>query len=1132
MGSKSWVGVLLWLWRWRLRSSWVLLAITSCGILASVTLMAAGAIYSRTLAEAGLGHTLASVSPIVLDAQVTLHNRPLGPADYRNLREEIEATTEARLGHMLLATHRSGRVQPGMPLVSSLDDGPSRRLDAPLGRPFFLTGFAAHSRLVEGSWPEAPPAAGDGDLHLEAVLGAKVAASFGFKVDSQIFLFPFQSDPSERIAITVVGLAEPLDPEDEYWLSASSSYFHLLEINERPVVPIYVPETAFSGALGGRYPSLVGDYSWALFLDTTGLSPSLVKPTKEAISGLETDINKRFQRSFVLTGLDNTLEEFEKDLAHARVPLFLFISLLVVVILYFLALVMGLLARARGGEASLLRSRGASMLQVISLLALGEGAVALLAVVVGPFLALAIARYYLVEGLSGGVGGSLAVGVGADMFVMGAIGAVMGLVVLVASGSGPARMGMVEFLGARGRPPTTPVLQRYYVDVLFLALVGLMWWQIEGRGGLISRGVVERKLEVDPSLLLGPVLVLLAASFLLLRLLPWVVKLMGWVAQTLAPPWASFTLARMARDPLPHGALAVMLMMAAALGIFGATFQSSLSQSQRDQALYNVGGDLVIKGASLPLSAPEELAVIQGVDAVTPVGREPVTILSGASGPFTILLTLDPDLVARTIEFRDDFAAKGLSELLDHLSPGSSGNDGRGVALPAGGESLGIWAEVSELNRSGLQQRLGLWARISGAGGRHESLLMGELPILPLGLPLQSPRTEAPGTGAEGGAPSPDWRYFEVPLPGGAGLERPFSLVTIYVSGGASFRTSPHPGGIALDDITVKGPSLPADGLVIEGYEDEGADIWAPLPVPGPSSDTVEVTPRAAHSGLFGLAFSWQESITGAPRGVVVPPGALPLPAIGGPTFRVGQELRVQAGKQLVPVVVTDVTDYFPTIEPSSRPLLLLSRDAYTAYVLRAPGGRPRDPEEYWVSLHDDADRSATIRSIREWLPFAASIEDRDARVALAQRDPLAGGAWNGLTVLGTSALIVAAVLALAAYSVVSVRAGRMDLAVARALGFSGLQLFLSMGMERMVMAVLGIGAGCALGIWLGRWVLGFLDVTASGKPLVPPMVVSTEGWLVVLVLAGLSVAIGVAVLSAHLSARKLRESEVLRAGE
>ena len=53
----------------------------------------------------------------------------------------------------------------------------------------------------------------------------------------------------------------------------------------------------------------------------------------------------------------------------------LFISLVVVVILYFLAVVMGLLVRTRSDEASLLRSRGANMLQVGGLLTLGEGAI-------------------------------------------------------------------------------------------------------------------------------------------------------------------------------------------------------------------------------------------------------------------------------------------------------------------------------------------------------------------------------------------------------------------------------------------------------------------------------------------------------------------------------------------------------------------------------------------------------------------------------------------------------------------------------------------------------------------------------------------------------------------------------------
>ena len=56
-----------WLLRRRLRYSWGLLALTSFGILAAVTLMSTGAMYSRVLGEAGLRHSLASFSPQVLN---------------------------------------------------------------------------------------------------------------------------------------------------------------------------------------------------------------------------------------------------------------------------------------------------------------------------------------------------------------------------------------------------------------------------------------------------------------------------------------------------------------------------------------------------------------------------------------------------------------------------------------------------------------------------------------------------------------------------------------------------------------------------------------------------------------------------------------------------------------------------------------------------------------------------------------------------------------------------------------------------------------------------------------------------------------------------------------------------------
>ena len=149
----------------------------------------------------------------------------------------------------------------------------------------------------------------------------------------------------------------------------------------------------------------------------------------------------------------------------------------------------------------------------------------------------------------------------------------------------------------------------------------------------------------------------------------------------------------------------------------------------------------------------------------------------------------------------------------------------------------------------------------------------------------------------------------------------------------------------------------------------------------------------------------------------------------------------------------------------------------------------------------------------------------------VARQNPLAGGGWNGLTILGITAITVAVILALGTYAVISVRSGRVDLAVVRALGFSRVQFLLSMALEKVMVAVLGIGAGIATGVWLSRWVLGFLDVTVTGNDVVPPMIVTSHQWLIALVLVALVAAVGVAILLSVVSARRLDAPEILRTG-
>ena len=202
-------------------------------------------------------------------------------------------------------------------------------------------------------------------------------------------MYPFRADPSERIALKVVGLVEPIDPREEYWM-AVPFYFTVHELEERVLVPIYITEESFFKGLGTRYPTLVGDLVWFYYLDSGILTPGTVDKTLEDMEGLKTDINKRFPRSLVLSGLPLTLEEYKDKLTLARASLFLFISLVVLAILYFLAVIMGTVARSWSDEISLLRSRGASVPHVGMLLILGEGPLIIASVAVGPFLALAV----------------------------------------------------------------------------------------------------------------------------------------------------------------------------------------------------------------------------------------------------------------------------------------------------------------------------------------------------------------------------------------------------------------------------------------------------------------------------------------------------------------------------------------------------------------------------------------------------------------------------------------------------------------------------------------------------------------------------------------------------------------------
>jgi len=1125
--------LLLWLLPRRIRSAWGLLAVTAFGVLAAVTIMALGAMYSQGLAEAGLRHSLAITSPTVINTQIVVRNRPLGPEDYTSLRADIEGIIDHNVDYLKRGQERYAKMLPTLPFVQV--GAPYGISDVPLGRPFFVTEFPEHSRLIEGAWPSPTVGAdatacvnlANGCPQIEGVLGIDTSRLMGWGVGKEAWLMVFpgnDEEPSEYIGVKIVGIAEPNDPREEYWMG-SADYFRMGDWEGRPVAPIYVNEQAFFDGIGQPFPTLVGDYGWFLYINPDVITSSTVQQTRDDLTALETDINSRFPRSYVLTGLENSrgtglLATYQRELTLARAPLILFISLVVVVILYFLALAVGLLAGARSAESSMLRSRGASIGQVGGLLAVGEGLIVVAATLIGPLLAWGIGSLLLVETINpaarAGAGEApLEVSLSWQMYAMGAVGGLLSLAVLTVAGGSLARLGILDFLRARARPPSAPWLQRYYIDIIAVVALAVLVWQIRQRGGFVESELTGRAPALDPTLLLAPSAALLTLAFLLLRVLPWLMTGTAWISQQIAPAWVGLSLRRMARHPLPYASLTVVVTLAAALGVFAGTFQTTLARSEADQANHSVGGDITLGGTSFIGRTEQErvdqLKSIDGVEAVSPIIREPVGFIDGPFQRGTVL-GVDPLTIGQVSWWREDFVEGEPTPLDTLVAPlrRTLSPETAGVEIPQGTERIGVWVRRDDTPTVGVSVPLPsyrLWLRIGSDRGYYRNLELGMLSQHQTG-----------------------WHHLTAPMPEESVTARAddqWRVVSIFISGDSFARTPP--GGLSFDGVTAYGQDIPLGGEVIEGFEEIGP--WVPLPQTGNVPDRTDRTPDAAHTGDTGLSITWEEPLGRSPRGIVIPPAPLPLPAITGPGFIPDQTVRIAVDGYLLPARVTSTVNHFPTLS-TRRSFVVVSVHELRAWLNQAPGAQPITPDEWWFDVAEGADRERVADEILDVGYRLSFLRDRDSAVDLATRNPLAGGAWDALTGIGLAALALAVALALCAHAAVAVREQRVDMSVGAALGIPQWQRIAGLALERAVVGVLGIVVGGLAGWGLARWTLGELAGNAAGGSVTPPIIFVAEGpWLVATFIC-LVVAATAAIGLAGAVARRLRPPEVLREAE
>jgi hypothetical protein len=971
----------------------------------------------------------------------------------------------------------------------------------------FLPGLDQHARLVEGAWPE-PVAAGE---PAQVALPSEVAAALELAVGDRVAIVDEIAD--EDRPVEVVGRWQPSDPGEAYWQLAATP------LGQDGWGPFVVHPDEFTA----RYQRLA-KLEWLAVGDPSALARAGMPEVAAGLGDLAAELERH--RSDPASPLDATarLRSDLNDLAGRlttatvvnRSGLVLPAALLAVIATYGLVLVARLLTAHRRGENALLRARGASRRQLVRFTTAEALLVAVPAAALGP-----PAGTWLVR-VADERAGDRSLGLAADLAGYGWTGppAAWGIAVVATLGcalalalpaAGRGRTWVAE-QQERSRPGRAALAQRAGVDLVLVGLAVLAWTQLRQYGQAVTPRDVGG-LGVDPLLVAAPVVAVLAATAVALRVLPLATRL--GVAVAARRNTFPGLLGMWQADRRPHAGPVLLLVLAVATAVLAPTVASTWQQSQRDQARQAVGADLRLSAAgSGPEQQVRELGELPGVSGVMAAHRELVRLPEGERVP---LLALDTPQAGQVAHVRHDLSPAGAGALFAALH--ADRPQPAGVALPEGARRL-----VGTVHFDGPDAITEVQRFTLPSGG-------------PLDVPITNPAPASHGPSVHvvddrgvvssmriGSVFSDDPIRLDVPLPPGAaqfvgvsaGLQLPSGYV-IELMLEHDQEAAPVEVSWRWEDLAV----LDRDGNRVPL---ELPDHWEVLHHPDQQHGrTVPVLERAA-GGVTTSVTQGRHPPQTVPFLVAAPFDVPAVPALFTP-----QTLAAaggEAGGDLdvggVTVRVAGTVGALPGVADGQG----IAADLAWVTLHRLREMRlPPAPNEWWLATTDPA--TVSVRAAE--LPV--TVHDQRGEADRLLRDPLGSGVLLTLWAAAAGAALLAA-FGLAVDSRANAVRRHRELAVLHTLGVSPAGLARALVVEQAVLAGLGVVAGVAVGVAVAAAMGTSLVLTPAGAVPVPVPLLALSPAQAAAPAAGLWV---VAVVLGAVVARRARRdvaAGALRIGE
>ena len=1123
-------------------ANWRLLSAVIIGSILAGTIMSATVVYFESLRDIALQKELADQNPADLDMLIEADQTPINPDTHEELTQSMETLLLSRVGKFTTDYQRAMRTWtffvdeppelvplgecPCRPTVAEPDSFNEREeplIECDCRRIQCMTvPNEDHSvHVVAGRYPEinAEPSTGS-DLTVEAMLDAEAAELFELELGDVIPARPHWDEQNVNVNIRLTGLYERAQPEAPEWRifdQAFGSRSSSLEFAQ-----FVLPQQSMLEVLGIYFPNMGAEYAWFLDVDPTTIHATDTQLIRQTLEITENELRSQVDGFVLDTELDKTLLRYEVELFFNRLPMFIVLILIVLVVVYYTATLAGLLIEAQSADVALLRGRGTTSRQLLIMFAVETLIIAAFAIVLGPFLAIWGVSFLGTLPFFGELNGgeALPVNLTRNVYIMAGIGSILTIIALMIPALRVTQQGVLGERAGRARPQRLAFIQRYYLDLGFLGVVLFLFWQLTRQGSFVATNLFGEN-TVNQVILAVPALFLVAAGIVLLRVFPLMMDLLGrllttGLASKIISPAVVLGIWQMARNPAHYSRVSLLLILTAGLGVFAASFAATLERSAHDQILYSTGGDIRVPGISnrpggRSFNLEEDLRDVKGIEEATTIYRLRGSITAGFNFDQFSVLAIDPDEISDIAWHRRDFTSNGYEETFQAIAFHSD----EGIPLPE--DARFLTARVKPLFP---MPEVRFVARLSDANNRFYSIDLGMLlpearsrQRFPCALEYADPENDE--------LPLPSWCRIGTSLqPAPFGRERvllPVGPLKLHSIGVSTFDGSLRSGAVDIDDIS----TISNDGTKmyrVEFFDGESDYQWNMMrPTQEAFADTFDPSPlpaeEAENPGIMRLR--WAAGQLNEFRGISSGRTIENIPVLASETLldrvgaSVGETLNVSIDNERTSLVVAGIIDYFPTLNPEESSFVIMDYEAAHTLVNARRHTGERVPNEAWLMteagtpsieelemLKDEAGgsrlrytaTSSVERNIELLRLRSGPINDRLSLLANVSVDPLVSEGWRALLGVAFVTVLIVSAIGFVVHTRVAFRRRLAEFALLRTIGLSMRQLLLLILLEQLIVVGVAVAIGIFMGTRLGDTIIPYLARSGQDANVVPPM--------------------------------------------